>query len=197
MNVEQVVAKIISDANEKANEIAAKADAEMSKQTQQLAQQLDEYNQQTQTLAKDAADDKTQRILAAARMAGIKADLQAKRQVIDKVFNEALNRLASLDDNAYCGLMEKLLTKAVQTGDEEVIVGQNETRLNSEFIKQLNRKLGNGYKGNLRLSDKKHNAKGGFILKRGDIRTNATLEVLVEQARVELETKTAGILFGN
>ena len=45
------------------------------------------------------------------------------------------------------------MKQAVETGDEEVIVGKNEKRIDQDFIKKVNRELGAGFKGNLRLSD--------------------------------------------
>ncbi|GAG46471.1 unnamed protein product, partial [marine sediment metagenome] len=63
------------------------------------------------------------------------------------------------------------------------------------FIKLLNRDLGPGYKGNLRLSQKRQDLGGGFILKRGKINTNVSVAVLISQARKELETQLAKDLF--
>ena len=93
--------------------------------------------------------------------------------------------------------MKKLLLEAVETGDEEVIVDTNEGRINHEFIKQINRQLGPGVKGNLKLSDKKQDIGAGFILTRGKINTNVSIEVLLDQARKELEIQLAKELFEN
>ncbi|MHC4338465.1 MAG: V-type ATP synthase subunit E, partial [Planctomycetota bacterium] len=85
----------------------------------------------------------------------------------------------------------------VETGDEEVIVDNNETRINQNFIKQINRKLGTGYKGNLRLASEKQSLGGGFVLRRGKIKNNVSFEVLLAQARKELEIELAKELFEN
>ena len=83
------------------------------------------------------------------------------------------------------------------TGDEEVVVDTNEGRIDHEFIKQINRELGSDYKSNLKLSDEKQDIGAGFILKRGKIKTNVSIQVLLEQARKELEIELAKELFGN
>jgi len=85
--------------------------------------------------------------------------------------------------------------ETVETGDEEVIIDNNETQIDQRFIEQVNRKLGPGYKGNLRLSDERQNIGGGFILKRGKIKNNVSLQVLLTQARKELEIELAKELF--
>ena len=87
------------------------------------------------------------------------------------------------------------MIKAVETGSEEVIVGKNENRIDSNFIKQVNRQLGPGYKGNLHLSDEKADISGGFILRRGKVQINASTEVLIGNVREDLEIQIAGELF--
>ena len=77
-----------------------------------------------------------------------------------------------------------------------MIVGKAERRIDDGFIKQVNRSLGAGFKGNLRLSDQRADIKGGFILARGKVRMNAGVEVLVERLRESLETELAARLFG-
>ena len=87
------------------------------------------------------------------------------------------------------------MLEAIETGDEEVVVDNNEKRINPEFIKLVNRELGPGYKGNLRLSHETADIGAGFILKRGKIKNNVSLPVLLTQARKELETELAKELF--
>ncbi len=84
-----------------------------------------------------------------------------------------------------------------ETGDEEVIVDNNETRIDHEFIKMVNRELGPGYKGNLRLAGDRQNLGAGFILRRGKINNNVSLNVLLSQAKKELEIELAKDLFEN
>jgi V/A-type H+-transporting ATPase subunit E len=91
--------------------------------------------------------------------------------------------------------MKKLMIQAVETGDEEVIVGKNETRLNEEFIKKVNRDLGAGFKGNLRLSAQRADIAGGFLLSRGRVQVNVSTEVLINQVRESMEMELGGDLF--
>jgi len=123
--------------------------------------------------------------------------LTEKRKILDEVFAQARQKLQNLPDGEYCKLMTKLMLKAVETGNEEVIVDNNEKRIDQKFIKHINRELGPGYKGNLRLSDERQNLGGGFILKRGKIKNNVSIEVLSAQARKELEIELAKELFEN
>ncbi|GAI99048.1 unnamed protein product [marine sediment metagenome] len=92
-------------------------------------------------------------------------------------------------------MIKKLLLDAVETGDEEVVVDTNEGRIDHEFIKEISRELGPDCKNNLRLSDERQDLGAGFILKRGKIKTNVSIQVLLEQARKELEIELAKELF--
>jgi V/A-type H+-transporting ATPase subunit E len=196
MEVEQVVEKILADARSEADKITKAADEKEAAEQAQLDEQLDEYKQQTKVMAEKAGADKKAHLLAAARMDIAKEYLGEKRKILDEVFAQAEKKLKGLPDKQYCELMEKLMLGAVETGDEEVIVDKKETRIGQKFIKQINRKLGPGYQGNLRLSNEKQGIGAGFILRRGKIKNNVSLDVLVSQARKALEIDLAKELFG-
>ena len=195
MEAEQVVEKILADAKTEADKIKKQAEEKEDAEQTKLTERLDEYKKQTEILAKKAGEDEESHILAAARMDIAKEYLAQKRKILDEVFREAQQQLKNLSDEDYRKLCSKLILKAVETGDEEVIVDNNETRIDQEFIKQINRELGPGYKGNLRLSDEKQNLGGGFVLRRGKIKNNVSFEVLLAQARKELEIELAKELF--
>ena len=76
-----------------------------------------------------------------------------------------------------------------------MVVDTNENRIDQEFIKEINRELGPDYKNNLRLSNERQDLGAGFILKRGKVKTNVSIEVLLDQARKELEIELAKELF--
>ncbi|UCF43708.1 MAG: hypothetical protein JSV99_01905, partial [Planctomycetota bacterium] len=92
-------------------------------------------------------------------------------------------------------LMTKLMLEAVETGDEEIIIGKNEKNIDQKFVKQINRELGPGFKGNLRLANERNNLTGGFILRRSKIKNNVSLDILLARARKELEIQLAKELF--
>ena len=197
MEAEQVVEKILSDAQKEADSIIKQAEEKDGAEQAKLNEQLAEYKKQTKLLAKKAGEEKKAHLLAAARMEIAKEYLAEKRKILDEVFVQARERLQNLPDEEYQVFCTRLMLEAVETGDEEVIVDNNEKRIDHEFIKQVNRKLGPGYKGNLRLSEERQNLGAGFVLRRGKIKNNVSLEVLLAQARKELEIELAKQLFEN
>lgn len=196
MEAEQVVEKILSQAKVEAEKILAEAKAKASEEESKLASELDEYRQQTKTLAEKAAADRKMRMLAAARMDMRKELTAAKNAVLDEVFAGAAEQIKSLGDEEYKQLITSLITKAVETGDEQVVIGKDETRIDHALIKDINRSLGSGFKGNLTLAKTKANIDGGFILQRGSVRINASIDVLLAQVKEQIETELAAELFG-
>lgn len=197
MGTQEVVEKILAVAQAEAENIKKQADEKQATEQAKLTEQLNEYKKQTQTLAEKSGKDKKLHILAAARMQIAKEYLAEKRKILDEVFAKAQKKLKNLPDEDYKSIMTRLMLDTVETGDEEVIIDKNEKRIDQSFIKNINRKLGPGYKGNLRLSNDKQDLGAGFILKRGKIKNNVSIEVLLAKARNELEIDLAKELFEN
>jgi V/A-type H+-transporting ATPase subunit E len=197
MEATQVVDKILADARAEAQKIKKQTDASEAAEQAKLNGQLDEYKKQTEILAKKAGEDEESHILAAARMDIAKQLLAEKRKILDEVFEQARQQLQNMPEQDYRSLCNKLMLEAVETGDEEVIVDKKDNRINQDFIDQINRQLSSNGKGELKLSDQKQDIGAGFILRRGKIKTNVSLNVLLEQARKELEIDLAKELFTN
>lgn len=197
MGAEEVVEKILADARGEAEKIKKQAEEKEAAEQAKLAEQLDEYKKQTDILAQMAGQSRKSHLLATARMDIAKEYLAEKRKLLDEVFAQAADRLRNLPDEEYRKFMTKLMLEAIETGDEEVVVDNNETRIDQNFIKQINRNLGPGYKGNLRLAGVRQNLGAGFILRRGKIKNNVSIEVLLAQARKELEIELAKEMFVN
>ncbi len=196
MNAEQVVDKILSEANTEADKIKAGAREKADGAQTELESQLADYRKETGTLAVEAGEDKTNRMLATARMEIRKQKLAKKVSLLDEVFVKAREQLKSLGDDDYRSLMKALMVKCIETGDEEVLVGKEDGRIDHDFLKHVNRELGAGFKGNLQLSNDRANIDGGFILRRGKIQINVSLDVLITQAREALEMELTTELFG-
>lgn len=193
MDAKQVVDKILGQAQSQANEIKEQAKTKAEAELKEAKVKLEEYTKQTQAAALKEAEDRKGRILANARMDIRKDNLGAKVGLLNEVFNNSINRINGFGDNEYKGLMKKLLLKSVETGQEEVVVGKDEHRIDQGFIDNVNRELGD--KGKLKLASDRANIKGGFILRKGNISINVSTAVLVSQIREKLEMELNKELF--
>ena len=197
MEGQQVVEKILADAGTEAEKIKSQAQEKEAIEQAKLDEQLSAYKKQTDIIAQKAAEDKKAHLLASARMDIAKQLLAEKRKILDEVFERARQQIENLTDEQYRKLMTRLMLEAVETGDEEVIVDNEEKRIDQKFIQSINQQLGPGRKGNLKLSEDRDNIGAGFILKRGKIKNNVSIEVLLARARRELEIELAKELFGD
>ena len=196
MGTQQVVEKILAEARSEADNILAAAKDKAVAAEANLQSELDEYRKETEVMAEASAKDKKARMLAMARMDIRKELTAAKNAVLDEAFAGAAEQIKSLSDQEYQQLITSLITKAVETGDEEVVIGKDETRIDHTLIKNINRTLGSGFKGNLVLAETKANIDGGFILRRGGVRINASIGVLLAQVKEQIETELVAELFG-
>jgi len=195
MDAEKVIEKILSDARDEADKIKRQAEEKEAAEQARMTEQLSEQKKQTGMLAKKAGEDRKAHLLSAARMQIAKENLSEKTKILDDIFLQAQRQLMALSDNEYRALMTKLMAAAVQTGDEEVIVDVAETRIDQRLIDQVNAQLAG--KGRLKLADQKEHLGGGFILRRGKIKNNVSLKVLLAEARKSLEIELARDLFAS
>ncbi len=193
MSANEVTEKILAQANDKANEIRANADEKAANIIKKTDRQIDDFNKETTALEKKAYDEAKSRILAAARMANNKKLLKIKKNILNDIFKKAAENIQNLNDDDYTSLMTDLLKTCVETGNEKIIVGKNDGRLNENFIKKVNDELND--KGNLTIAEEKADINAGFILLRGNVRVNASLEVMTEQAKENLEIELAAELY--
>ncbi len=196
MDAEHVVDKILSEAKAQADEIINSAKEAAAAEKTRLDEQLAKYRVESEALAKAAAEDKKMRMLATARMELSKELLATKLAILNEVFSTAAERIKTMADEEYRELIGKLMAKSVETGDSKVIIGKDESRIDIELIKQVNRTLGSGFKGNLMLADERADIASGFILRRGRVQVNVSSEVLLSGIREELESELCDELFG-
>jgi V/A-type H+-transporting ATPase subunit E len=195
MEAEQVITKILSDAKAQADVISKQAQEREAAETGKLNEELARFEQQTQALVEKAAADERSQRLAVARMEASKDYATAKASLLDEVFFQAREKVEKLPDAEYRELMAKLMVTAVETGDEKVMPGKSEARIDGKLIADVNARLKD--KGKLTLADEKQHFANGFLLLRGKVRTNVSVDVLVGQARKDLEIEVAKDLFSN
>lgn len=195
MNPQQVVDKILAEAKAEAEKIRRQADEQRAAEQARFDGEMARFREQTQQMATQAAQAEKAQILALARMEAMKDYLGEKARILDEVFARSRQRIGQLPDEEYRRLMARLLLDAVETGDEQVVAGQDDPRIDQALVDEVNGQLKAQGKAGLTLSPEKHRLGAGFLLKRGKIQTNVTTDVLVSQARNDLEIELSGALF--
>ena len=194
MDANQVVEKILAQARAEAEKIKAQADEKIKAFNSAGEEELSKYRRETERLAHIAGEEKKATVLAAARIAIAKEMTEAKRKLLNTAIEKAGQKIKSLNDGEYLPIMEGLILRSVKTGNEELVIGRNENRINENFIRSINKKLAD--KGGLRIASDRADIDAGFILRQNRTRVNAGLDVMLKVAGEQLESKLAEQLFG-
>lgn len=183
---EAKAASIISDAEKQAKQVIEEANAKAAKKAEEIHKKA----------SMDAAD----RLRINNSMLELemrKEILSTKQQLIDEVFQKALESLSRMIDSEYEAMLQKLIIDAVETGEEEILLSkQDKARLSADFANKVNQTLTQiGKKGNLKFSDETRAIMGGFVLKAEGVESNYSFEALLRTYRDEIEPEVAAILF--
>lgn len=195
--VERLRQKIISDAEAEARKIIAEGEAEAETVRNRAQAEVDKVTAEFRARAEAEAREHIRRRVSLRDLEARNALLAEKGKVIDEVFAKALEELRRRDRDGGYSITRDLLLKAIQTGDEEIIVSPEDRKaIGGAFLAALNAEIKkSGQRGEITLSPETRQIKGGFILRRGRAETNSSFETLLSMVRDDVETEVAGILF--
>ena len=188
-----VSAKILSEAETQAQQILSDAYQQIQQLQEQSQKELDNLDQNIQADVDQAVAQEQHRILADARQTVAAEALQAKHQVLDKVFDAAQAALTNLAPDQYKKLLVDLLKQAVSSGNETVVPAEGEKHLDQKLLDTVNQQLKDT--GKLQLATEKTPGVGGFVLTEDKVNTRVTWDILLSQARRELEPELSKLLF--
>ena len=196
--IEKLRQKIIKDAEDQAARTIGEGEAEAQTILEDAKNQVAGIRADFEARAKAEAEEHIRRQLSLRELEARKAILAEKWRVIDEVFGRALEELRRRDLEGGYSLTKELLLKAIEVGDEEIIMSPEDGQaIGNSFLKDINSKLkAVGKRGEVTLSEQTRDIKGGFILVRGRSEVNSSFQTILSMIRDEVETEVAGILFG-
>lgn len=196
-NLNNITSKILKDAEEKSENIISKANAEKDITISKKVNSAKELANEIVKKAEIEAKSRKERIVSAAELKVRNNKLSAKQEIISEVFKKSIDNLCSMSKEDFKNFVETSILSIGVDGDETLILNENGIKVIDEaFIKELNSKLNaKGINGNIKLSSKTREFRGGYILEKNGIEINNTYEALVSSLRDELESEVAGVLF--
>lgn len=191
--IEKITAKIAADAQAEIDRLTAEAKAEADAITAAAAAKAQAITAELTAQGERAAAEREERMTSVAHLDARNTSLAAKQTMLDKAFELALNKLCSLEDEAYVELLAKLLVKASRTGKEQVAFNQaDRDRVAKAAVARANELISGG---SLTLAEDTRAIQGGFILVDGRIETNCAFETLVRLERSNMAGEVAKTLF--
>lgn len=195
--IDGLINKIIEDAEAEREIILKKAETESNAIIKKKDDEAKEAESSIIEKANIEAELKRERILSNTTLRVRNEKLAAKQKVMSSVFNEALDKLCTISTEDFLNYLKVTVVSLKIDGDEEIILNTKDREfVDGTVIAELNNELMSMNKpGNLRISEKIGNFKGGFILEKNGIEINNTFEALINSYRDELEFEVADILF--
>ncbi len=191
MALADIKAKIKSDSQAQIKAIEEENDAKVRAVSQKVNAEIksiqDSY---AARLAKEEPEVLKRREIVA-ELDAKRVDLGTRQKLVSEAFEEALKQLAALPPEKYAGFAERLLNEAVATGKEVMLTGKNEKCLNQNWLDKYN----SAHNTSITLSTEKLDIAGGFVLRNDRIDTNCSWEMLLSDARSEIETGVVKRLF--
>ena len=186
MSVEGIRKRIIDDAKKEAKFISDAAEKEADAILAGGESEADEYFEHQKKLLEERYSKERDRSVISKRLELTKQQLDRKQRWMDRAFDEAYKKLTAQDDKTYRDLMIDLIAKVSSLKNEEVVFGKkgDETLLKG-IIRGLNSKTG----GAFTLSKRRGGFDWGFILKRGSVQTNMSIDSLFKYKRGDLEQR--------
>lgn len=180
-DAEAVAAANIDEANDTASQILGRAQRQVDKFVETNAQKADEKYA-----------DALKRSQVVSNLDVKKLVQGAKKKVIDKVFEEALEAIKT-DKKRYLALLEGMILSCCEDGDEVVPAMGEDKLITKKFVSDLSKKSGKS----LKKSENEGDFKGGVMLSGKNYDKNLTLELELSLIREKLESKIDAILFGS
>ncbi len=189
MKEQNIVTKIISDAELKAEQIIAAAEANAVQTVQAARDRSNAYREEQLALNAARNDEVLRRTEINAKLDKNKKVLAAKTEALDSVFEGALAALCALSEQEYADLICNLLERYAENG-ETVVLSENCPCKEKIFSAEVVSKKA------LEVSRQYGKFAGGLVLVGKGADKNLTFEALVASAREEKQAEVAEKLFG-
>lgn len=196
MNAQTIVEKILQDARSQARTLLREAQEGAERSKEALERKIADQREAVRRQAEQDAKAQEDRMLRMAELDQRKALLTAKRAVMDRAFDLALDKMLAMPSREAREYNLNLLCAFAQGGEQLAVGAPAPDWLDKSFLEEANRALEKaGRPGNLTLASDQPAIKGGFVLRREGLELNCSYEALLKTRRLALEGEVAGILF--
>lgn len=196
MNAQTIVGKILQDARGQAQALLREARDAAERSKEALERRIADQREAVCKQAEQDAQAQEDRMLRMAELEQRKDLLAAKRAVMDRAFDLALEKMLSMPARQARAYNLERLCALAQGGEALVIGDPAPDWFDASFLEEANQALRQaGRPGGLTLSADHPPLQGGFVLRRAGLELNCSYGALLKTQRLALEGEVAGILF--
>lgn len=198
MNIQPILSQIMEEARQAAQQVEAQAREralKIEEESLKRSAAMHETAKEDAGLEAGQAQDRARRLM---ELEDRKYALASRRALIDKAFEEALQKLHALPTAEMEQLALDLIAQNA-SGDEGLQAGDiNDGFYTPAFIDKANQRLVSlGKAGQLKDTGSRVRGCCGVVLSSGKSLIHCTVEALIESGREGLEAKVAALLFEN
>ena len=182
-----IIKKIRLDAEIKANSTLEEGNNRAKEIIDDAIHNADIYKERFLQESFKERDEIVKRRITVANLEAKKLILQAKKEIIDKAFENAKKALIE-DKKAYKEIITSML-KYAEDGDKITICESDSKLITNKFVKETTGK-------DVTINKEYGNFVGGIIITGENSDKNLTLDVELKAVREQIETEIAEMLFG-
>ncbi|PIN74289.1 hypothetical protein COV20_01580 [Candidatus Woesearchaeota archaeon CG10_big_fil_rev_8_21_14_0_10_45_16] len=181
MALAQVQAEIVVEAEKKAVEATKQAEKEAQEVLKKAKDEVSQYKKDAEKQAATLLEAMERKVLAAARSDAQRLEMNARKEIMDDLFDNAAASLQKLGKTEKQKFLQSLLEKA-----------EKEIKVDTVYAAAADTSLVKGVK-----NVKEAPISGGLMAetKEGDISVNLSVEELLASLREELSMKLSEVLF--
>lgn len=194
-NLSRIIEKIISEAQDKADEILKDARAQAQQIMEQASEEAQMRNQEIVSVAQNESQALRTRIESSFNMQKRSSVLSVKQEIIAKAYEQALVHLQGINDVAYLQMLTDFVVKSAGSQSNDpiyLILCEKDKARAASILDSCSKALTNRQ---IKLGDKTVNATGGLIVRIGDIMQNYTFEAIIDSIKNDCDIEVSKILF--
>lgn len=193
MSSKNIIEKINADYIAEANEMRSSLLGEASSRAEQIIEAAKESADEVLAEARKRGEEEMRRAALVASLDSRKATLEAKRTVVEKVFEKAADAIDNFDDERWSSFMIRLILSSGADGDEHIYVPESSAeRFKSlEIIEKAN-KLGDKY---FKYAGTTDAIRSGVLFSGSNADINCSVDTLIADWRSLHEIDISDILF--
>lgn len=185
MALKDILKTLEAEAEARIKEIEDKSKQEIKELKAEHSRRMKKERERFLTVAKVKAQKDAEMKLFAKKFELKNEVLNRKREIINQVYNQALDKLRKLPDSEYGKIIKKLFKNITGEGEGVIIPAKGREGITKKAA----------YGMNLKVADKSIDSAGGFVWQSEKVNFDNTFEQLLDDIRHETEMEVARELF--
>lgn len=192
MSIDKIREKILSDAEKQAEDLTFNAKTEAEKILKEAEVDAEKIKTKMEKLTASSVANIKNRKISVANLEIRKMYLEVKQEAVNIAVRIAITEIAKMSKEEYLDFITKVVVEAGVSEGELRLNKKDKEAIGEALVKRVNQEM---VDGKIVLSDETIKEQGGFILKRGKMEVNSTIETMVNAIKSDITPEVVATLF--